>query len=166
MNEADVDRVHQQILDLVKSRKHDEALSICSKSLELWDERFRHEAWDQLSYVLWSCGRKDEAFEAISKAIELAPEDRTHRFARARFALGRGDLAMAKSDWSKLVELETALASKAFVGAALLGRALANAGLGNSEAALNDLEQIDDDEIMLVNNRLWTAGELRKQLRG
>ena len=165
MNEADVDKVHAQVLDLVRERKCEDALRICRESLELWDECFHHDAWDQLAYVLWSCGQKDEAIEAISKAIVMAPEDRGHRFSRARFALGMGDLTLAKADWTKLVDLERALASEAFVGAALLGRALANAGLGDTQAALNDLSQIGDDEIMLVNKRLWTAGELRNELR-
>ena len=49
---------------------------------------------------------------------------------------------------------------------AQLGRALVHVAQDDRKAALEDLATVADDQTLLIDKRLWTAGELRKTLSG
>ena len=164
MNEADADRVHERVLTLLRARQFDEAVRLCQECLKTWDESHHEAAWANLAKVYWRCDRKAEAVEAISKAIEMSLDDRSHLHARARLTLELGDLKTSKRDWTRLIEKERLLESEAFVSVALLGRALVHVALGDRKAALEDLATVGDDQVLLIDKRLWSAGELRKTL--
>jgi tetratricopeptide (TPR) repeat protein len=164
MNEADADRVHERVLTLLRARQYDEAVRLCHECLKTWDESHHEAAWSNLAKVYWRADRKAEAVDAISKSIELSLDDRSHLHTRARLTLELGDLKTSKRDWTRLIDKERLMESEAFVSVALLGRALVHAGLDDRKAALEDLATVADDQVLLVNKRLWSAGELRKTL--
>lgn len=155
------DRVHAQVLELTRERRFEEALTICYRCVEEWEDPLRHEAWHNLAYALFCCDRMGEAIDAITKAIELAPEDRAHLFSRARWALAVGDLVTAEADWSKLIEVDERLKSEAFLSAALIGRALTRMRARRVVDAEADLRRVDDEEIIFIEDRLWTVEDIR-----
>jgi tetratricopeptide (TPR) repeat protein len=166
MNVADADRVHERVLTLLRARQFDEAVRLCQECLKTWDESRHETAWANLAKVYWRSDRKAEAVEAISKAIELSLDDRSHLHTRARLTLELGDLKTSKRDWTRLIDKERLMESEAFVSVALLGRALVHVAQGDRKAALEDLATVADDQTLLIDKRLWSAGELRKTLSG
>jgi tetratricopeptide (TPR) repeat protein len=159
-----IDRAHERLLELVRDGRYEEAIEFSRSAIDSWDSAEVHEAWNNLAYALWASGRKGDARLAISRAIELAPEDRRHRLARAMRDAVEEDFALAKLDWTELVRLEERMNSTAFLGTALLGRAIANLHLGDLAAAQSDLERVESDEAIVLGRRVWTAQEVKNLL--
>lgn len=128
----EVDRAHARLLELTRARRYNDAVAFCKENIERWDAAVVHEAWDHLSYALWCSGQRDEAMATLSKAIELAPNDRSHLFSRALWATTLDRCEVAEADWSELIRLEEASGSEAFTGVSLAGRALVRARMENS----------------------------------
>lgn len=161
MSSATVDEEHSRIIMLVKAGLHDEAIARCERNIREWDVPLRHEAWHHLGYVLWRRGSKAEALEAMSEAVKLEPDHRGHRFFRASWSLSEGDLEISLADWSKIIEIEEALGSQAFLCSALMGRALVLMLLRRSIEAELDLCRVSDDEVLFVADGLWDTAAIR-----
>jgi tetratricopeptide (TPR) repeat protein len=103
----------------------------------------------RLWHVLGLLYRAEEdsaaAIKAFSRAVELAPDDPkvTHALARVTLEAGRPDVSL----------FDTARIYSPADGAVLLGRAAAQSALGQTEAAISDLDEI------LLHSPEWIDGQ-------
>jgi tetratricopeptide (TPR) repeat protein len=162
VQEIDVDRLHQQVLCLTRQERYADALALCERAMKNLAPCFLHDVWHCKAHVLWTYGRNDEALDAISHAISLDPENRPHRFARARWATAEGKLHLAEEDWTELVRLEEQLQSDAFLRSALAARALTRMLMRNEDLALQDLRRLRGDEEIVIGDRLWSVPAIRR----
>ena len=56
--------------------------------------------------ILQDAGRRDEAFQVLSGALETLPEDIPLRYARALLAVGLGQLDLAESDFRRIISVQ------------------------------------------------------------
>lgn len=162
MSSPNVDRLHRDVIRLTQGADFEKALEICQAAIRDWGASDVHYAWHDLAFVLWSSGSKDEAFDAVSYAVALAPDCRSHRLSRALWATGEGKLEMARADWSELIRLEDVTRSEVFLSVALLGRALTSLRRGELAAARDDLARVEAGAEIIVGNRLWAVEDLKR----
>lgn len=154
------ERAHRAILQLVRKRRYDEAIALCEAHIAAWSGKEQGEAWHQLAYVRLMMGNGASAIDAITRAIELAPDDPSHRDARADWALDLKQYAIVIEDCRALVEIESNRGSAAFVDSAHAMRAFALVQCGRLSEANDELRGVKGDGPFRIWHRDWTKSQL------
>lgn len=125
---------------LIDEGRHDEAIDLLKKSLELID--FDPETWNYLGVAYWNKGLFDQALEAYGRALNLDPNypfvfNNLGSLYLSRFLKDRapGDLAKAAENFRRAVELDPKYAS------AYNGLGVSQRQSGDTEGAIASWEK-------------------------
>jgi len=70
------------------------------------DSGIRSQSYQAEAQILQDAGRRDEALQLLNDAVKALPEDIPLRYARALLAVNLGQLALAESDFRRIISVE------------------------------------------------------------
>ena len=70
------------------------------------DSAVLSQSYQAEAQILQDAGRREEAFQVLSGALEALPEDIPLRYARALLAVGLGQLELAESDFRQIITVQ------------------------------------------------------------
>lgn len=70
------------------------------------DSGILSQSYQAEAQILQDAGRRDEAFQVLSGALEALPEDIPLRYARALLAVGLGQMVLAESDFRQIISVQ------------------------------------------------------------
>ena len=146
----DIDREINSIVAATKAENFRSALSQCAVLIERWPDA--PEAWRHKAYVHAQMKNYDLAVEAMSRAIEFAPNEPAYYMLRGRYLLMLSDNESASENFTQVLELCDQLQSDYHREVAHFLRAESYVRLCRFDDALRDCEDVRDEFRMWIDS--------------
>ena len=136
----------RKVIDRLRDEgRFEEAIEVCGEMIAADEENYT--AYSERAEILYSAGRREEAFRDLEILMRLRPGSPSAYYIRAKWNLEDGNYRSVVDDAAVIIQSR----DKYFVDVAYFFRSLANFNLGNKKDAISDCLRLPEEFKMSID---------------